>query len=200
MTLKHIKPAIESEDTVLGGLILDNEYFYDIKNKLSPDDFSSSRNKILFQAMCELYEKHYAFDVPMLIDHINFIDSFDFDWLYELLNNCWSTKNLNAHVDIIREKSVQRKLLKIAKEIELKELPLSNDDEMKEDFDRYTYVIQPSLIGDEIQLILVCTDTETNINANRLIEPVGLLNGSVGYLFGLMSQLTIVLKTRESDK
>jgi replicative DNA helicase len=67
--------------------------------------------------MKELHEKHGSFDLPMLSDHIDYEDSDDIAHLYDLANNCCSTANLNAHADIIREKSVQRQLLACARQI-----------------------------------------------------------------------------------
>lgn len=196
MTLRNVRPALESEVTLLGGLILDNELFPAIKGKIFPSDFGSERNKIIFKAMCDLYEKHKSFDIPMLVDFINFSDSRDTLYLYDLPAKCCSTKNLNSHADIIREKSVQRQLIEIAEEIKSADLRPSIEDEMADDFSKYTYVIQPSFTHDHINLILVCMDNETNINTNALIDPLELLSGSVGYLFGLMNQLTIILKTK----
>lgn len=112
----YIKPAIESECAVLGGLILDSKLFGDIKDKLCPLDFHAKRHQILFQAMSDLYAKHGIFDAPMILDHIEYEDSDDMARVYDLANNCCSIANIQAHADIIREKSVQRQLMDCVKE------------------------------------------------------------------------------------
>ena len=126
----YIRPAIESEATLLGGLILESILFVNVKDKLCPADFYTERHQRLFKAMKELHEKHGSFDLPMLSDHIDYEDSDDIAHLYDLANNCCSTANLNAHADIIREKSVQRKLLACAREIKEEQKKSMNHQEL----------------------------------------------------------------------
>lgn len=113
----YIKPAIESESTLLGGLILESNLFVNFKDKLCPADFYAERHQKLFAAMKELHDKHGTFDISMLLDHMDFEHSEDMAHLYDLANNCCSTANLAAHADIIREKSVQRQLVLCAREM-----------------------------------------------------------------------------------
>ena len=112
----YIKPAFESERTVLGGLLLNNDKFETIKNILCPNDFINELNQEIFKAMSILYEKRHCFDIAMLIDYME--PPVNEQYMFEIANNCCSTNNLIAHADIIREKSVQRQLIALSKEIE----------------------------------------------------------------------------------
>lgn len=109
----EIKFAIESEKTLLGGLLLDSYQFVAIKDKLSPDDFYYLPHISIFRTMNELHEKHNNFDIPMICNDHPELETY----LLELTDNCCSVANLNSHADIIREKSVQRTLQECAKEL-----------------------------------------------------------------------------------
>lgn len=126
----YIKPAIESEATLLGALILDSKLFVNIKDKLCEADFYADRHQRLFNAMKVLFEKHGGFDASMLVDQVDYEDSEDIGRIYDLANNCCSTANIQAHADIIREKSVQRQLLACAREIKDEQKKSMNQQEL----------------------------------------------------------------------
>ena len=67
---------------------------------------------------------------------------------------------------------------------------------MEQDFKDFRYTIEPtiSIEDDAIDLILFCTHIMTNKTSNILIDPNELRDGSIGYLFGQMQNLTHVLK------
>lgn len=69
---------------------------------------------------------------------------------------------------------------------------------MEKDFSDFQFIIQPSLNdkSDVIILILVALHIETNINTNALIDGEKLRKFGQGYLFGLMQELTLILKTK----
>ena len=114
--IRHVRPAIESEKAVLGGLLLDPSLCGQITKQLCPLDFDLSFHQEIFESIRELLTKHNRFDIPMIIDDLS-ISGDHQKYLYELANECASTKNIKAHADIVREKSVQRQLLKVAHEI-----------------------------------------------------------------------------------
>ena len=111
-----INPAIESEKMIIGALLLDCTLFKTIENKLIPHDFSDKDLQQIFEAMSKIYKKRTVFDIAMLIDETNFRPEF----LLELANNCYSTENISAHADIVREKSVQFRLIDCKKEMDNK--------------------------------------------------------------------------------
>lgn len=108
-----ITPAIESEQTVLGAMLLNVEFFVDISNKLCPTDFFIETHKEIFETMIRLHKKHGTFDAGMICDALC-VNPDDKNYIYELASCCVSTANIVAHTDIIREKSVQRQLLSVA--------------------------------------------------------------------------------------
>ena len=106
----NIRPALESEKTVLGGLLLVSSMMPEVEAILCPDDFSCCKHHVIFDAMKIVFNKRGTFDVAMISD-VTPIELND-EYLYKLANDCCSTANIIAHAKIVREKSVQRALLK----------------------------------------------------------------------------------------
>lgn len=109
----NITPALESEKLIIGALLLDCSLYELIQDKLCPSDFSDEGLKKVYTSMIEIYKKRKVFDAAMIADDLDVIA----ETLCQLANECFSIKNLEAHADIIREKSVQRHLIEIAEEI-----------------------------------------------------------------------------------
>jgi replicative DNA helicase len=147
MTVKQlpIKAAIESEKTVLGGLLLDSSKFEEITSQLCPNDFSLDIHGLIFETMQTIYAKRKVFDIPMILDEMvskendfqHLDQSLEF-LLLELSNECPSVANIKSHADIIREKSVQRQLIKVANEIskEVSDSEVVNIKELLDDTER----------------------------------------------------------------
>ncbi len=114
--MSRIRPAIESEKTILGAILLDNSVVRDIADKLCPKDFDIYFHEEIFESMIRLHKKHGCVDVPMIVGDLNLNQEHE-GYVYELANGCPSTRNVKAHADIVREKSIQRKLLEVSQEI-----------------------------------------------------------------------------------
>jgi replicative DNA helicase len=108
-----ITTATESEKMVLGALLLDGPLYNIVKSMLCPMDFSDPARQEIYAAINDLFKKHGCFDMAMLVDEMPAMQ----ELLYQLANECVSTANIEAHACIIREKSVQRQLVKVAQEI-----------------------------------------------------------------------------------
>jgi replicative DNA helicase len=105
-----INPAIESEKTVLGALLLDNDLIPEVIKRLLPSDFSSVAHELIFANIIVIFNERAVVDCAMIVDFMD-LDDAQAAYLYELATECFSTRNILSHVDIIREKSVKRRLL-----------------------------------------------------------------------------------------
>jgi replicative DNA helicase len=113
MTVVNIKPATESEKTLLGALLLDSSCFDTVKDMICESDFSSDTHAYVYRTICEVKAARGTFDIAMVSDH----GTINADYLCVLANDCCSTANIKAHAEIIREKSVSRKLAECSKEV-----------------------------------------------------------------------------------
>lgn len=119
--LKRSPQSVEAEQAVLGGLILDNQVFDKIANRLCEKDFFRTEHRILFHAIFELARKTQPFDVITLLDLLKSTNALEEAggeaYLFELANNTPSAANVTAYAEIVREKSVQRQMIQLANEI-----------------------------------------------------------------------------------
>lgn len=120
-SFKRPPHSLEAEQSILGGLMLDNQAWEKIQAILCESDFYRTEHKILFRAMFDLSRKDHPFDVVTLLDTLKSSNQLDDaggeTYLFELANNTPSVANISAYADIVRDKSVQRQLIIIANEI-----------------------------------------------------------------------------------
>lgn len=119
--LKRPPHALEAEQAILGGVMLDNQAWDKISSRLCENDFYRSEHRTLFRAVVELAKKSHPFDVITVLDTLKSLDLLDDAggevYLFELASNTPSVANVSAYADIVREKSVQRQLIQVASDI-----------------------------------------------------------------------------------
>lgn len=119
--LKVPPHSIEAEQSILGGLLLDNQAWDKIADKVTEEDFYRHEHKLIFRAIDSLAKRNQPLDVVTLTDALREQGSLDDIggeyYLYELSNNTPSAANLAAYGDIVRERSVLRQLIGAASNI-----------------------------------------------------------------------------------
>lgn len=119
--LKRPPHSVEAEQSIIGGLMLDNQVWDKINTKLCETDFYRTEHRILFRSISALAKKDKPFDVVTLLDALKSFNELDDaggeSYLFELANNTPSVANVSAYAEIVREKSVQRQLIAVATEI-----------------------------------------------------------------------------------
>ncbi|HHE5077335.1 replicative DNA helicase [Citrobacter freundii] len=122
-SLKTPPQSIEAEQSVLGGLMLENQRWDDVAEIVSEQDFSSRPHRSIFSAMRSLVANQFPIDLITLAEHIENegegkLDSLGgFAYLAELSKNTPSAANIIAYVQIVRERAVIREMIKVANEI-----------------------------------------------------------------------------------
>ena len=116
--LKRPPHSAEAEQSIIGGLLLENQVWDKVSTKLCEADFYRTEHRILFRAIFNLASKNQPFDVVTLLDTLTSNQELDDAggeaYLFELANNTPSVANVSAYADIVREKSVQRQLISVA--------------------------------------------------------------------------------------
>jgi replicative DNA helicase len=119
--LKRPPHSVEAEQSIIGGLLLENQVWDVVSTKLCEADFYRTEHRILFRAILGLAGKNQPFDVVTLLDTLKSREELDNAggeaYLFELANNTPSVANVSAYADIVREKSVQRQLISVASSI-----------------------------------------------------------------------------------
>ena len=113
--------SIEAEQSVLGGLMLDNSAWDNIIDRISENDFYRSDHRAIFNAITQLSARHDPFDVLTVAEALkthNLLDTVGGEnYLFELAKATPSVANIVAYADIVRERSVLRQLIGAAGEI-----------------------------------------------------------------------------------
>ena len=113
--------SVEAEQSVLGGLMLDNRAWDEIVDRLQEDDFYRYEHRLIFAAMAHLMAQSKPLDVLTVAECLRERQELDRAgnevYLFELANNTPSAANILAYTDIVRERSVLRKLIQTAQDI-----------------------------------------------------------------------------------
>ncbi len=113
--------AQEVEESVLGGMLIEQEAAHVCLQLLQVDDFYNPANRMIFQTLQELYEKDKPFDLVTVENQLR-----DKEWLEriggagylaQLTRNVSSAANIEYHAHILIEKGIKRKLITTCNEM-----------------------------------------------------------------------------------
>lgn len=122
METHRIPPQnLEAETSLLGSLLIDKDAMIRIADKVSPEDFYSDSNKIIFDVMTELYERHDPIDVLALGNRLEEKDVLQKvggrAYLVQLSNAVPTSAHVAHYAEIVQKKATLRRLLNASAEI-----------------------------------------------------------------------------------
>jgi replicative DNA helicase len=124
MNIENIKTpptSLESEQSVLGGLLLDNLAWDEVADTLCKEDFYQSKHQLIFSSIAYLLEHDQPADILTVKEQLtknNEIESVGgFVYLAQLAENTPSISNIKAYANHVRELSVYRQLIIASNEI-----------------------------------------------------------------------------------
>ena len=122
MELGKVPPHDEdAEQAVLGSMLTDNDAVMAAVEVLKEDAFYREDNKIIYQAILNLYSKSEPIDIITLKDELESMDKFEqvggYEYLASLPDKVPTTANVQKYIKIVEEKAILRKLIKTANEI-----------------------------------------------------------------------------------
>ena len=117
----QIDQVRELERAVLGGLMLETERYDNVRLVISHSDFQGKDHQSIFESMGDLVNAGKPLDPITVADRL---DSKNLltraggkNYLIELASSSPSAANLETYAELIRQKSISRKLMKINSEI-----------------------------------------------------------------------------------
>lgn len=120
-TLKVPPQSIEAEQSVLGGLLLDNQRWDQIADKISESDFYRKEHRLIFQAISCLIDDNRPADVVTVSEWLDKSGELEqaggLEYLGALANNTPSAANIAAYADIVRERAIMRQLIYVATDV-----------------------------------------------------------------------------------
>ena len=113
--------SIESESSVLGGLLLDNAAWDRVGDLLAEGDFYRYEHKLVFSAVGSLINASKPADVITVFEHLQNLGKAEevggLAYLNSLAQYVPSAGNIRRYAEIVRERSVLRKLVAASGEI-----------------------------------------------------------------------------------
>lgn len=115
--LKVPPHSIEAEQSVLGGLMLDNRTWDRVGDIVLEDDFYRQDHRLIFKAISSLEKDDTPFDVITLSDWLKERHELDqaggLAYLAQLANETPSAANVKAYAKIVRDRSILRQLISV---------------------------------------------------------------------------------------
>jgi len=112
---------LEAEQGVLGSVLLDNDVLHEVVPILTVEDFYRDTHQILYRVIRDLYDLGKAIDAITLADELTRRDEIDavggVEFIAEVVNSVPHAANAKYYADIVRQKSISRKLIDSANEI-----------------------------------------------------------------------------------
>jgi replicative DNA helicase len=117
----------ESEESVIGGVLVHPKRFNEVAEFLLPEDFYHPALRVIYEAMIELDNSSKPIDAITVIEQMRALDTFDklrafngADYLTELMGKVVTVENIAFHARIVRGKATARRLVEACREIAAK--------------------------------------------------------------------------------
>lgn len=124
MNIENVKVppnSLESEQSVLGGLLMHNEAWDDVADVLVADDFYKPSHRIIFDAIYMLLEHGEPADILTVKERLKKTGDEEivggFEYLAQIADSTPSIANVKTYAQHVRELSVYRQLIMVSQEI-----------------------------------------------------------------------------------
>jgi replicative DNA helicase len=113
--------SIEAEQSVLGGLLLDNAAWDRVADMVGADDFYRHEHRLIFQHVARLIDANRPADAVTVFESLKNAGKADevggLAYLSTLAQNTPSAANIRRYSEIVRDRSVLRRLVSVGDEI-----------------------------------------------------------------------------------
>jgi replicative DNA helicase len=112
--MQKLLPHVENvERSVLGAVMVRNEWFRDVFSELSADDFCSLRHRLVFRALVTLFVRGMALDPLAIREQLGEDDqrAGGLEYYFQLADQATGADRFRAQVRYVREASVRRQII-----------------------------------------------------------------------------------------
>jgi len=113
--------SIEAEQSVLGGLMLDNNAWDTVSEVVTEDNFYRHDHRLVYRTMGKLVNNAQPLDVVTLSEELDRVGELDnaggLEYLVDLARNTPSASNIRAYAEIVHDRALLRKMITAANEI-----------------------------------------------------------------------------------
>ena len=133
--INRIPPnSIESEQCIIGSILLDGDSMITVSDILKSEDFYSSSHRVIFDCMKELGEERTPIDIITVSEKLKskgyLEDVGGLNYLTSTTTMVPTTSNVKAYAETVKQKAVLRNLIKASNEII--SMGYSEDDDINE--------------------------------------------------------------------
>lgn len=119
--LKTPPHSIEAEQSILGGLLLDNSRWDVVGDKVIEDDFYRQDHRLIYRMIARLANAGEPADIVTVAEELERINELEnaggMAYLGELVEKTPSATNVRSYADIVHERAVLRRLIGVSGEI-----------------------------------------------------------------------------------
>lgn len=116
-TLKLPPHSVEAEQSVLGGLLLENDALDRIADILAGGDFYRHDHRLIYEHICKLIERNKPADIVTVAESLDSSAELSgvggIAYLGALAQNTPTAANIRRYAEIVRERAVMRKLVEV---------------------------------------------------------------------------------------
>ena len=113
--------SVEAEQSVLGGLLLDNNAWDRIGDRLAVEDFYRHDHRLIFQQISRLIDQNKPADTVTVFEGLQLAgkagDCGGLAYLNALAQNTPSAANIRRYAEIVHERAILRRLVTVGEEI-----------------------------------------------------------------------------------
>jgi len=118
---KVVPHSRESEEAVLGAILINPEAYYDVAQFLKPEDFYIHRNKWIWEAMVNLFEQRTPLDMLTIseeLERTGYIAELGGPaYLTSLINNVPTSMHAEAYGRVVEQTAIRRRMIEAANQI-----------------------------------------------------------------------------------
>jgi len=111
----------ESEEAVIGAVLINPEAYYDVAQFLAADDFYIHRNKWIWDTFISLHDRNEAIDLVTVTEELDqkghLVDIGGAAYITKLINNVPSSLHAEAYGHRVEETAIRRRMLDAANKI-----------------------------------------------------------------------------------
>lgn len=106
---------VEAEQSILGGILINNDALNQVVDVVSPDDFYREAHAALFEGMVALYDRGEPIDIVTLSQFLQKKDRLEkvggLDYIASLVEAVSTSAGIGHHAGIVKDLSIRRKLI-----------------------------------------------------------------------------------------
>ena len=120
--MKRVLPhSAEAEQSVIGSMLMDRDAIIAASEIITPDEFYQHQYGVMFEAMVELFNEGKPVDLVTLQDRLKEKDVppevSSLEFVRDIITTVPTSANVRSYANIVHEKAVLRKLIKINEQI-----------------------------------------------------------------------------------